>query len=306
MKECCLIQDSMPLYLDGICSDATKEYIAEHLQSCEECKKVYEDMRTSSVPEPVAKLPQNYLDEVEPLKKIRKNRKMKKGILLSLLGLLFLLSVVFFFWCRRLGPESRIYCSCNSFEILAVVADYFAEKGCLEDLDFVIIDSDGGFTGKSDGFILEPRSEFKLILLDENQNCQYKVMGSPVSDSAQKKRMTWMEIEKEPYSATNCAKINFESLLAGISEVSKREGEEVTASPVQIGKPREFGSGGYDYMFEGCDYIYEMKSGRLDTSSDVPEAVTRLEPVCEIMFSYRPEREKGEFEQYDIIFVEEK
>ncbi len=72
MKECCLIQDSMPLYLDGICSDATKEYIAEHLQSCEECKKVYEDMRTSSVPEPAAELPQNYLDEVEPLKKIRK------------------------------------------------------------------------------------------------------------------------------------------------------------------------------------------------------------------------------------------
>ncbi len=111
-----------------------------------------------------------------------------------------------------------------------------------------------------------------------------------------------MEIEKEPYSATNCAKINFESLLAGISEVSKREGGEVTASPVQIGKPREFGSGGYDYMFEGCDYIYEMKSGRLDTSSDVPEAVTRLEPVCRISFF---SREEGDGALCDIIFIEE-
>lgn len=306
MKECCLIQDSMPLYLDGICSDETKEYIAEHLQSCEECKKVYEDMKTSSVLEPAAELVQKHLDEVEPLKKIRKNHKMKNGILLSLLSILLLLSIVFFCWYKRFGPGGRIYCNCNSFEILAAVADYFAEKGCLENLDFVIIDSDGGFTGKSDGFILEPRSEFKLLFLDENRNCQYKVTGSPVSDSAQKNRMTRMKIEKEPYSATNCAKINFESLLAGIREVSKREGEEVTASPVTLRKQREFGSGGYDYMFEGCDYIYEMKSGRLYTSSDVPEAVTRLEPVCEIMFSYRPEREKGEFEQYDIIFVEEK
>lgn len=305
MKECCLIQDSMPLYIDGICSDETKEYIAEHLQSCEECKKVYEDMRMPPVPDPAAELVQKHLDEVEPLKKIRKNHKMKNGILLSLLSLLLLLSIVFFCWHKSFGAGGRIYCNCDSYEILTVVADYFAEKGCLEDLDFVIINSDGGFTGKSDGFVLEPHGEFKLILLDENRNCQYKVTGSPVSDSAQKNRMTRMKIEKEPYSATKCAKINFESLLAGIGEVSKKEGEEVTASPVTLGKPRKFGSGGYDYMFEGCDYIYEMKNGRLDTSSDVLEAVMGLEPVCEIIFFYRPEGEKGEFEQYDIIFVEE-
>lgn len=293
MKECSLIQDSMPLYIDGICSDETKEYIAEHLQSCEACKKVYEDMKASFVPEPAAEVPQNYLDEVEPLKKIRKNHKRKTGIFLSLLSLLLLFSIVFFCWYKRIGPGSRIYCSCDSFEILAAVADYFAEKGCLEDLEFVIIDSDGGFMGQCDGFIIEPRAEFKLILLDETRNLQYKVTGSPVSDSAQKNRRTRMKIEKEPYSATKCAKINFESLLAGISEVAKREGEEVTASPVALGKPREFGSGGYGYMYETCDYVYEMKSGRLDTSSDVPEAIMGLEPACELMFLQAGKGERG-------------
>lgn len=300
MSECSLIQDIIPLYIDGICSSETKEYVARHLQSCEKCKKVYEDM-IAPASEPEAELPRNYLDEVEPLKKIKKSYKKKGRILLSLLSLLLLLSIVFFCWYRRFGLGNTIYCNCDSFEILGAVADYFAEKGCLGDLEFVIIGSDGGLMGQTDGFVIEPRAEFVLILLDKNRNCQYKVTGSPVSVSTQEKRMTRMKIEKEPYSATNCAQINFESLLAGISEVSKREGEDVTASPVALGKPMPFGSGGYGHVFERCNYIYEMKSGRLAVSSDVPEAIMRLEPVCEISFL-----RQGNGVLCDIIFIEEK
>ncbi len=41
MKEinCNIIKDILPLYVDGVVSDDTKEIVEEHLEHCEECKK---------------------------------------------------------------------------------------------------------------------------------------------------------------------------------------------------------------------------------------------------------------------------
>ncbi len=36
---CELIQDLMPLYVEGLTSDPTKKHIVEHLQTCEICKR---------------------------------------------------------------------------------------------------------------------------------------------------------------------------------------------------------------------------------------------------------------------------
>ena len=42
--ECYIIQDLLPLYIDHACSEQTAEDIKKHLQSCEKCKKLYEEM----------------------------------------------------------------------------------------------------------------------------------------------------------------------------------------------------------------------------------------------------------------------
>lgn len=43
---CEIIRDLMPLYVDGITSEATDSRIGEHLEECGECKKLYDRMKT--------------------------------------------------------------------------------------------------------------------------------------------------------------------------------------------------------------------------------------------------------------------
>ncbi|PYF08374.1 zf-HC2 domain-containing protein [Ureibacillus chungkukjangi] len=47
MKEikCTIIQDILPLYIDGVVSQDTTEMVDKHLQDCENCRKEYESMK---------------------------------------------------------------------------------------------------------------------------------------------------------------------------------------------------------------------------------------------------------------------
>lgn len=42
---CDLIQDLLPLYLDGVCSEESKKAIEKHLSECSDCKSFYAAMR---------------------------------------------------------------------------------------------------------------------------------------------------------------------------------------------------------------------------------------------------------------------
>lgn len=42
---CDMIQDLLPLYLDGVCSEESKKAIETHLSECSDCKKFYTAMR---------------------------------------------------------------------------------------------------------------------------------------------------------------------------------------------------------------------------------------------------------------------
>lgn len=46
-KQCEVIQDLLPLYIDGICSDGSRRMISEHLEYCDECKNLYANMSKS-------------------------------------------------------------------------------------------------------------------------------------------------------------------------------------------------------------------------------------------------------------------
>lgn len=43
-KDCKIVQDLLPAYIDNVLSEETKLYVEEHLKSCDECKKVYDEM----------------------------------------------------------------------------------------------------------------------------------------------------------------------------------------------------------------------------------------------------------------------
>lgn len=43
-KQCEIVQDLLPLYVDGACSEASSEMIKEHLEMCTDCRAIYDQM----------------------------------------------------------------------------------------------------------------------------------------------------------------------------------------------------------------------------------------------------------------------
>ena len=44
-KECKIVQDLLPNYLEKVTNTETNEFIEEHIKNCEECKKAYSSMQ---------------------------------------------------------------------------------------------------------------------------------------------------------------------------------------------------------------------------------------------------------------------
>ncbi len=82
---CDIILDLLPLSLESMTSKETDEIIREHLQQCENCKQIYEDMSRD-------------INLLSPEKRKKKHKYKKKNFMrLFILGyLLFLLSIIAF------------------------------------------------------------------------------------------------------------------------------------------------------------------------------------------------------------------
>lgn len=91
--KCELIQDLLPSYLDGSCSDETKKIVDEHIGKCENCKRIIDEINE------VDSLNQPTIDETKPFKKI-KNSHRKTILVLSILFVCF-----FFLFGTRLNSE---------------------------------------------------------------------------------------------------------------------------------------------------------------------------------------------------------
>lgn len=48
-KECEIVRDILPLYVDDACSDSSREIIEEHLKECRECAAYLEEIRASEL-----------------------------------------------------------------------------------------------------------------------------------------------------------------------------------------------------------------------------------------------------------------
>lgn len=72
---CGIIKDLLPLYVDHVCSDESKELIDEHLLECEKCKAYMDSLRESQDVEAVA------YDEEKERRKVKMMLRMKKKLL---------------------------------------------------------------------------------------------------------------------------------------------------------------------------------------------------------------------------------
>lgn len=69
-NNCAIVRDLFPSYIDGLCSKESKDYIEQHIKSCESCKEILNNIKTElSMADEKDKLER--LKAKEPFKKVR-------------------------------------------------------------------------------------------------------------------------------------------------------------------------------------------------------------------------------------------
>ena len=96
-KQCKIIEDMLPLYHDGVCSEESRQMVEAHLSECEECRKLLAQIDDDII------FPAKD-EDVEVLKGISKavrrgkNKALLAGILISLAVILVSFAGISAWW----------------------------------------------------------------------------------------------------------------------------------------------------------------------------------------------------------------
>ena len=86
---CELIQDILPLYHDGVCSETTRKLVESHLETCDKCQAQLQSLTAE------LEMPKLAADDVKPLKSIKRRWRIKTWVLGLVIGL-----AAFFAWVQ--------------------------------------------------------------------------------------------------------------------------------------------------------------------------------------------------------------
>ena len=85
--DCDIIKDLLPLYVEGLASEKSGSVVEEHLEECESCKKIYQEMRR---PKPQVRYDR---EPAESFRKFVKKEKRKLGIKTAVVTAAIILAV---------------------------------------------------------------------------------------------------------------------------------------------------------------------------------------------------------------------
>ena len=127
-KQCEIVQDLLPLYVDGACSESSVAMVKEHLESCPECKTLYEKL-CSDTGEGTLK--------AEMVGVVAKHeKKVKKKRLLTIVASV-VLTIVLIFTVINLWPasidygSSEIYSREDMDDAIKLIKDqFYSWEGC--------------------------------------------------------------------------------------------------------------------------------------------------------------------------------
>lgn len=109
---CNIIKDILPLYVDEVVSDDTRNMVSSHMEHCGDCRKKYEEMK-ADVSIPIE-------NSAKPLKKIKNAWKRKKVILVCAT----LIAAIAIMCCALFAVEHFVY-----QEKIAVNGAVYTQKG---------------------------------------------------------------------------------------------------------------------------------------------------------------------------------
>lgn len=165
---CKVIEDMLPMYYDGVCSDESTVLIEEHLKECPQCSRILADLQSG------IEIPENPADDLKPLAEIQaewkkeKRRSAKKGACITLAIIVAILVVWISVWYfgyaihydKLAGKLGKI----RDETAAMTTASHSLEYG-----DYIIVLKKPGFLGEG-GFIHIGDKEGMVIFLDEDWN----------------------------------------------------------------------------------------------------------------------------------------
>ena len=83
-KDCKIVQDLLPNYIEKLTNEGTNKFIEEHLKTCDECKKIYDNMKKDL----------NVVNKTKEKKKVKFLKKYRNK--LRILEIIILIIVVAF------------------------------------------------------------------------------------------------------------------------------------------------------------------------------------------------------------------
>ena len=113
-RECSIVRDILPLYVENVISDDTKQFVDEHLSHCTECKN---ELELSQTDIPIKKNCSEKDSGVEVIKKIGLDIK-KKRVFTGILSAVISAIVVILSFAYLTAPEYLPYA--ESFDIISV------------------------------------------------------------------------------------------------------------------------------------------------------------------------------------------
>ena len=103
-QECEIVQDLLPLYYDDACTQASKEFVEQHLADCEKCQKTYAELKNNTFDTLLKKESESVLE-----RHAKKERKAayKAGAVIALLLLIPI--VITFFVSMSSGGDLGVF-----------------------------------------------------------------------------------------------------------------------------------------------------------------------------------------------------
>lgn len=92
-KECDIVKDLLFSYNDGVLSTTSKEFVENHLKTCEDCNNTLKEIKQESDKKNKSKM-QHEKDNIDFFKSVKK-KMTKKNIIISI-GILILLVIIIF------------------------------------------------------------------------------------------------------------------------------------------------------------------------------------------------------------------
>ena len=129
-KYCAIVKDLIWQYAEGECSPETKEFIEEHIKECEDCRKLFEDIKKTEelVSETVN------IEPIQSEKVLKKGfKKIRKRFVVTTVALILLVPIILssFLIKNELDKEGICFSNIDEIKLARAFANYI-EKGQYE------------------------------------------------------------------------------------------------------------------------------------------------------------------------------